>query len=163
MSRCLLVLACLLFAVGAHAAPTIPSEKAVDLVIVIKSERVMYLYRDHALLHQFDIGLGAHPVGDKVQAGDERTPEGAYVLNWRNPASKYYKSIHISYPDRQDRQEAARRGVDPGGMIMIHAQPDYALTKRTGDWTNGCIAVSNHAMDIIWQLVPMGTPIHILP
>lgn len=123
----------------------------------------MYLYRDGLPVHKFHIALGAHPVGDKVHAGDERTPEGAYILDWRNPGSVYYKSIHISYPDATDRRTAARRGVDPGGMIMIHGQPDYAFTKRTGDWTNGCIAVSNSAMDIIWRTVPDDTPIHIYP
>src|SRR5699024_4610661 len=101
--------------------------------------------------------------GDKRQEGDERTPEGAYILDWRNPDSLYDRSIHISYPNAQDRTRARAHGVDPGGNIMIHAQPVYDFDKRTGDWTNGCIAISDAAMDVLWRRVPMGTPIHIYP
>lgn len=135
----------------------------IDLVVVIKSKRLMYLYVDGLPVKSFHIGLGDQPIGDKRMRGDERTPVGAYTLDWRNPNSIYYKSIHISYPDAQDIARAKAQGVDPGGLIMIHGQPDYDFRKRTGDWTNGCIAVSNHAMDVLWRRVPMGTPIHIYP
>lgn len=155
------LLACLVLFSGAASA--IVERAAIDLVVIIKSERVMYLYADGLPIKSFDIGLGANPVGDKHREGDEKTPEGAYILDWRNPDSLYHRSIHISYPNAQDRARAQAHGVDPGGMIMIHGQPDYAFDKRMGDWTNGCIAVSNQAMDYMWQHVPMGTPIHILP
>lgn len=160
MPRRLIALACLLFAASAGAAP---AAEQVDLVVVIKSERSLYLYRDGMPVRSYKIGLGDEPIGDKFQSGDERTPEGTYKLDWRNPESKFYKSIHISYPDAEDRRMAERRGVDPGGQIMIHGQPDYDFEKRSGDWTDGCIAVSNEAMDVLWRLVPEDTPIHIYP
>lgn len=160
MPRRLIALACLLFAATAGAAPT---AEQVDLVVVIKSERSLYLYRDGMPVRSYKIGLGDEPIGDKFQSGDERTPEGTYKLDWRNPESKFYKSIHISYPNAEDRRMAERRGVDPGGQIMIHGQPDYDFRKRSGDWTDGCIAVSNEAMDVLWRLVPEDTPIHIYP
>ncbi|MGZ8427359.1 MAG: L,D-transpeptidase family protein, partial [Candidatus Binatia bacterium] len=92
-------------------------------------------------------------------------PEGSYVLDWRNPNSKFYRSIHVSYPDQADRQLAARLGVSPGGMIMIHGESNYLRFGGgpIGDWTEGCIAVSNGAMDEIWTLVDDGTPILINP
>lgn len=145
------------------AANATAESPAVDLIVVIKSERVMYLYADGLPIKSFDIGLGDSPAGDKREEGDEKTPEGAYVLDWRNPDSLYHRSIHISYPNAQDRARAQANGVDPGGMIMIHGQPNYAFEERVGDWTNGCIAISNRAIDYMWQHVPMGTPIHILP
>lgn len=162
---CRLLCVCLVAALFVLANPAVAQadKPPVDLVVVIKSERIMYLYVDGMPIEHFEIGLGDAPIGDKHQEGDERTPEGAYILNWRNPNSDYYLSIHISYPNAEDRGRARAHGVDPGGNIMIHGQPNYAYEKRTGDWTNGCIAVSNTAMNILWQRVPMGTPIHIYP
>lgn len=161
MSRALLALLGLMLAAGAAAADE--PANAVDLVVLFKSERTLYLYRDGLPVRSYPVGLGDNPVGPKQRSGDERTPEGAYLLDWRNPDSTFYKSIHVSYPDREDLREARRRGVDPGGEIMIHGQPNYAYEPRNGDWTDGCIAVSNDAMDELWAMVPEDTPIHIYP
>lgn len=104
-----------------------------------------------------------------MQEGDERTPEGDYFLDWRNPDSRFYRSIHISYPNARDIRFAHARGRNPGGMIMIHGQPENIRSAKfrerylSRDWTNGCIAVRNHEMDEIWRLVRDDTPIRILP
>ncbi len=75
--------------------------------------------------------------------------------------------MHISYPDAADRREARTRGVDPGGMIMIHGLPDKAQGDPDGyvgmDWTDGCIAVTNAEIEELLRLVKDGTPIEILP
>lgn len=136
---------------------------AVDLVVVMKADRVLYLYDDGDIVGQFPIALGKNPIGTKRQRGDNRTPEGLYRLDWRNPDSIFHRSIHVSYPDARDVARARQRGVDPGDLIMIHGEPDYDDRKRTGDWTNGCIAVSNEAIDEIWSRVSNGTRIHIYP
>ncbi len=98
-------------------------------------------------------------MGPKRQEGDGRTPEGRYAIDWRNAKSKYHLSLHISYPDAADVARAREAGVDPGGDIMIHGFPDGA--RREGDWTQGCIAVTDEEMDEIWGLVEEGTPIWI--
>jgi murein L,D-transpeptidase YafK len=138
-----------------------------DKVVVKKADRQLLLMRDGRLLLGFVIALGDEPVGHKQAEGDWRTPEGTYVIDWRNAESRFYKSLHISYPNAADRQRALEEWEDPGGMIMIHGVPDEAGAspdKYAGkDWTNGCIAVTNAAMDIIWSAVPDGTPIDILP
>src|SRR5699024_8020967 len=95
------LLACvMLFSGIATARAAYPT---IDLVVVIKSARVMYLYTNDALVKSFNIGLGDNPIGDKRESGDERTPEGFYTLDWRNPDSIYHRSIHISYPNVEDR------------------------------------------------------------
>lgn len=105
--------------------------------------------------------------GPKRQEGDERTPEGLYRIDWRNPNSVAHLSLHISYPDAEDRARAGAAGVAPGGSIMIHGLPNGwgflgALHRRL-DWTDGCIGVTNAEMREIWALVPDGTPIRIAP
>jgi murein L,D-transpeptidase YafK len=139
----------------------------VSEVVVSKQERRMYLMAGDEVIRNYRIGLGDNPSGHKLYEGDERTPEGEYTLDWRNPDSDFYKSIHISYPNDKDRELASAWGLNPGGSIMIHGLPNNAEGMEFAylglDWTNGCIAVSNAEMDEIWQLVSDGTPIRILP
>lgn len=136
-------------------------------VRVDKSEHRMQLRRDGQVIASYAISLGANPLGDKRREGDEKTPEGRYVLDWRNAGSRFFRSLHISYPNAADRARAAKAGVDPGGAIMIHGMPNgYAWAApllRYLDWTDGCIAVDNVAMREIWKAVPTGTPIVIQP
>src|SRR5258708_24800297 len=112
----------------------------VDLVVVRKRRREMLLLRGDSILRTYRVALGREAVGAKLCEGDGRTPEGRYAIDWRNPNSKYHLSLHISYPDGNDRARAAEAGVAPGGDIMIHGQrPGEAAA---GDWTQGCIAVT---------------------
>ena len=140
----------------------------VDYVLVKKRQRKLYLYSGDSVVKTYPIALGKEPKGQKIREGDSRTPEGLYTLDWRNPTSKFYRSIHVSYPNVTQRRSAKEAGVDPGGAIMIHGQPsDWAeriqLTFAHKDWTEGCIAVENQAMLEIWDLVRDGTPIKIDP
>lgn len=139
----------------------------IDRVIVSKSDRQLYLMQGRTVVRAYPVSLGKNPVGHKSHQGDQRTPEGRYSLDWRNPVSRYHLALHISYPSQQDRQRAARRGVNPGGSIMIHGLPKkYADGEKVLldlDWTDGCIAVSNQAIEEIWQMVADNTVIEILP
>jgi murein L,D-transpeptidase YafK len=139
-----------------------------DLIRVDKSERQLQLLQNGKTIATYSIALGRNPVGDKQKQGDMRTPEGRFKIDWRNSKSGYHLSLHISYPDKIDRVRADAAGVDPGGDIMIHGQPNgyglpASLLLQQVDWTYGCIAVSNSDMDEIWKAVPDGTPIEISP
>jgi len=154
---------------GGCASQSRPESPHVDRVLVKKGERKMQLIKDGAVHREYRIALGDSPNGHKLQEGDERTPIGDYVLDWRNPRSSFYKSIHVSYPNENDRMFARAMGIEPGGMIMIHGRPNWLTSPRLAkeydgrDWTDGCIAVTNPEMDEIWALVKDGTPIRILP
>jgi murein L,D-transpeptidase YafK len=150
-----------------YAGDGAASIRGVDKVLVIKSQHRLMLLKDGEVLKSYEIALGKEPVGPKSQRGDRKTPEGCYVLDRRNPFSRFHRAIHISYPNRGDVENARSLGVSPGGDVMIHGLPRG--TERMGelhtmiDWTNGCIAVTNEQMDEIWQLVADGTPIEIRP
>lgn len=138
-----------------------------DAVLVDKAQARLSLVRNGEPYRAYPVALGAHPQGHKQRQGDGRTPEGNYVLDYRMADSRFYKAIHLSYPNAQDQAQAATRGDDPGGVIMIHGQPNgFAwlgwLIQRS-DWTNGCIAVGTVAMEEIWRAVDDGTPIEIRP
>jgi murein L,D-transpeptidase YafK len=147
--------------------PMPPKPPTAERVVVYKGARKMHLMSDGYVFATFPIALGFNPRGHKQAEGDGRTPEGRYVLDWRNPNSRFHKSIHISYPNALDRRAARKAGRDPGGAIMIHGvPPDYEWMGRhhtVADWTDGCIAVTNAEMDRIWRAVPDGTPIVIHP
>lgn len=138
-----------------------------DKIVVEKANRKLYLLKNGEPFRTFDISLGVEPIGDKLEEGDRKTPEGLYWLDMRNPHSDYFLSIRISYPNAKDRREARLQGVDPGGQIMIHGQPNDPTYSRAyyrrADWTNGCIAVSNSDMIDIWLMTPERVPIEILP
>lgn len=138
-----------------------------DKVVVDKTSRKLHLMKSGVAFRTFKIALGIMPVGDKEREGDFKTPEGAYVLDARNPDSEFFLAIHVSYPDQRDRSEARKQGVDPGGAIMIHGQPNDPTRSeayyRTQDWTNGCIAVSNSDMIDIWLMTSENTAIEIRP
>lgn len=138
----------------------LPPAQQADAVRVSKGARRMELLRHGDVIATYRIALGDAPVGHKRRQGDERTPEGDYRITYRNARSRFHLSLRISYPDEGDRRDARARGVDPGGDIMIHGgTPPGSI----GDWTDGCIAVTNAEMEQLWRRVPVGTPIRIDP
>ena len=139
----------------------------VDKVLVNKSLHKMYLVKNDETLREYNISLGGNPFGHKEREGDQRTPEGQYILDYKKSDSAFYKAIHISYPNTQDKMIAKKKGVNPGGAIMIHGQRNGygwgSLITQFFDWTHGCIAVTNADIDEIWLAVNEGTPIEIFP
>lgn len=138
-----------------------------EKVLVVKSERKLYLQRRGRVIKAYPIKLGLNPYGHKQREGDFRTPEGKYELVARNPRSEFFLSIKISYPNREDAAVASEAGFPPGGLIMIHGQPNVPKKSpehyATRDWTDGCIALSNADMVDVWMRTTVGIPIEIRP
>ena len=135
-----------------------------DYVLVDKSERLLIAYRQGRPIKAYrGLQFGDAPVGHKRFEGDERTPEGIYTIDRRNPRSSFHLSLGISYPNAQDRAFAAQYGRSAGGEIFIHGQPTGRPGRMRGDWTDGCIALTNREIEELWQIVPNGTPIEIRP
>jgi murein L,D-transpeptidase YafK len=148
-----------------QSAPPMAPPAMVDLVMVDKSDRTLTVFAGPDVVARFGgLQFGAAPAGRKRFEGDERTPEGRYMIDYRNPQSAYHLSLHISYPNAADRAFAEARGRSPGGDIFIHGQPNaLPLGRMPGDWTDGCIALSNAEIAQLWRLIPDGTPIEITP
>ncbi len=162
------ILASLAAAGLTHAqSGSVPPLETADRILVEKSERKLYLLKAGRVLREFDIALGLAPRGHKQRSGDYKTPEGLYYIEARNTASDYFLSLKISYPNEQDRERARTLDVSPGGQIMIHGQPNNPGYDENwykyGDWTDGCIAVSNSDMIDIWLMTEVPTPIEIRP
>lgn len=142
------------------------TEKA-DQIVVYKAKRMLYLLKDGHIIRKYRVALGKNPVGHKLEMGDRRTPEGRYRIDWKNPESKFYRSLRISYPDKTDAGVAASLATHPGDLIMIHGMPNDRDAAAVGhplkDWTDGCIAVTNEEIMEIWKMVNVGTPISIWP
>lgn len=144
----------------ARAPEMAPAHEHATRVHVDKSDRVLTLFRNDTPIARYRVRLGANPRGHKQAKGDERTPEGAYVLDHKNAKSRFNLSIHVSYPNASDQAAARAAGRDPGGQIMVHGGNQWW---RPWNWTDGCIAVTNREIEEIWRLVPVGTPIQIDP
>lgn len=137
----------------------------IDLIVVEKKERKMYLYKDNKVQSTLPVSLGKNSEGGKEQKGDNKTPEGTFWIHRKLCSPKYYRSLCISYPREEDKKKATAKGVNPGGDITIHAQPiwnadgkgdKYTLSRN---WTQGCVAVTNDAMKQLWYAVREGVPI----
>lgn len=164
MRTCVVLVVLLLNSGAAFSA----NERATR-VHVDKSERLMTVYARDRVIASYRIGLGTRPQGHKTQEGDRRTPEGRYILDFKKHNSTYFRAIHISYPNAADRLYAKKRGVSPGGDIMIHGEANDLSVREAirrspyRDWTYGCISLSNADMQALWDQVSVPTPIEIVP
>ncbi|MGP9545867.1 L,D-transpeptidase family protein [Psychrobacter sp. AOP7-B1-25] len=144
----------------------IPPSIVIDRVFVDKSDRVLQLMSHGKVIRSYRIALGDSPAGHKQQEGDQRTPVGVYTLDYKNENSIAHRSIHISYPNTEDKARAKSLGVSPGGDIMIHGQMNgfghLGWLNQQRNWTDGCIAVTNDEMDTIMAAVTIGIPIDIV-
>lgn len=131
----------------------------VTRILVYKDSRKMYLMHHGTALKVVDVDLGFEPRGHKEREGDGRTPVGDYIIDRRNPQSSFHLSLGISYPNAADMARAQELGVEPGGDIFIHGQPNGLRTVLNRDWTAGCIAVTDEEMRQIYAMVRTGTPI----
>jgi len=152
---------------ASHGAGSASTFEMAEKVLVIKHERVLKLLRRGRVIAQYPIKLGLNPYGHKQREGDFRTPEGKYDIVARNPQSEFFLSLKISYPNREDMAVASENGHRPGGLIMIHGQPNEPKKSSqfyaTKDWTDGCIALSNADMVDVWLRTSTGIPIEIRP
>ncbi len=151
------------------SGPSLPAGRfaMADRILIEKGARRLYLLSRGQVIGEYPVKLGLSPKGHKQFEGDFRTPEGVYYLSRRNPRSEFFLSIEVSYPNEADRARAKQEGMRPGGLIMIHGQPNVprrpADYYARSDWTDGCIAVSNSDMVEIWQRTRIGIPIEIRP
>jgi len=141
-----------------------------DKIVVHKKKRKLSMYRQGKLLYTCRVSLGKNgDKGNKIQAGDYRTPEGTYRIVRKKCDPRLYKSLMISYPNESDKARARAHGVKPGGYITIHGQPKWNADGHADrftlahDWTEGCMAVPNKAIDTLWRSVKNGVKIDIHP
>jgi murein L,D-transpeptidase YafK len=149
-------------------------------VVVEKGARRLRLYAGGELVRVRRVALGFEPEGDKVRQGDGRTPEGDYKVCMKNPKSSFYLSLGLTYPNAEDAERGLRDGLITraqhrgitnaltagrcppwntalGGEIFIHG----GGTGR--DWTFGCVALENPEIKELFDTLPAGTPVRILP
>jgi tetratricopeptide (TPR) repeat protein len=140
---------------------------SVDRILIEKSARRLMLISQGEVLKTYKIALGGNPIGPKERKGDNKTPEGTYVIDARNRDSRFHLSLHISYPNERDKNRAKELGVSPGGDIMIHGTKNGSSwvgdAHAEVDWTKGCIAVTNEEIEEIAKLAPNGTIVEIRP
>jgi lipoprotein-anchoring transpeptidase ErfK/SrfK len=147
--------------------PPPPANSIVNRILVEKKARRLTLFRGNTPVKTYAIALGRQPEGHKQFEGDNKTPEGRYVIDARKVNSSFHRALHISYPSAKDVAFAAGQQKSPGGNIMIHGLPNgmgaLGPLHRLRDWTAGCIAVTNTEIEEIWRAVPDGTPVEIRP
>lgn len=147
------------------------TEHPIDEVRVYKSKHKMEMLFKGRVVKTYRVMMGRGGSAPKRKLGDNLVPEGQYILDYKNPESLFYKSIHVSYPNEEDQRRASELGVEPGGDIMIHGYPNKPkplfkfLEKmkliKLINWTAGCVAVDNNEMDEIFENIEVPIPITI--
>jgi len=144
-----------------------PSGSRADLLVVEKAKRLLTVYASGKAIRTYRIALGRSPLGAKEREGDNRTPEGEFIIDGRLGKSGYHRALHVSYPRAEDIARAKAGGYQPGGAIMIHGIKNgfgwLGSLHTRSDWTLGCIAVTNPEIEELWCIVPNGTRIQIKP
>jgi murein L,D-transpeptidase YafK len=168
MSTCGLFTACaLLFGLVASSGAAAESAIRADTILIVKHERKLYLMRDSSPLRSYRIALGLSPTGAKEREWDFRTPEGSYIIDFRQEHSHYFKALHISYPSPADLKRSSAQHLAAGRDIFIHGEPNQPTKPvsyyRTRDWTNGCIALSDEDLQEVWNLTAGQTRVEIVP
>lgn len=136
-------------------------------IIVDKYSRKCFVYLSGVKKHEFSAELGKNWVGDKRVKGDNATPEGMYKITrkFEGSKTKYYKALLLDYPNDEDKAKfraEIERGTLPrnakiGGLIEIHGDGGKGV-----DWTEGCVALENDEMEIVYRLTKVGTPVTIV-
>ena len=159
---------------GRYANQSLSPTVVIDRLVVHKSEQRMDAFYKDALLKQYRVQTG-YASGPKRWEGDERTPEGDYVIDTRYPSKRFGYFLHVSYPNRADReryQQLRRDGAVPSGAtvgsaIGIHGESDETAGQIAAslgmNWTAGCIAVSNEEIAELFRAVAPGARLTILP
>jgi murein L,D-transpeptidase YafK len=145
----------------------LPNNILIDKLVVFKSDRLLHAYSKGDLIKSYKISLGGKPIGHKVCENDNKTPEGIYFITDKNANSGYHKNLHISYPNKSDKLNARKLGLQPGGGIKIHGLKNnlgfLGRIHRWYDWTEGCIAITDNEIDELFNAVKIGAEINIKP
>lgn len=162
-----LFLSLLLGFVAQSPAQSVSATERADTILIVKHERKLYLLHDNSPLRSYRIALGLSPAGAKEREWDFRTPEGSYIIDFRQEHSRYFKALHISYPSPADRKRSAAQHLSAGRDIFIHGEPNQPSKPdsyyKTRDWTNGCIALSDEDLQDVWNLTAGRTRVEIVP
>jgi len=144
------------------------SKKNRDYSIIIdKFSRKCFVYHNGTKKYEFEAELGTNWVGDKKVTGDKATPEGMYKVTkkFEGNKTKYYKALLLDYPNDEDKEkfksEIARGSLPAsakiGDLIEIHGNGGKGI-----DWTEGCVALTDKEMDVIFKIAKVGTPVTIV-
>jgi murein L,D-transpeptidase YafK len=165
----LIVLLILIVITGYYFFPArhLDISKPIDKILVLKSKHKLQVFSNDKMLKEYTIAIGRKPIGAKHFEGDDKTPEGIYKIESKNPNSGYYKNLGISYPSEKDIKYAKQNGQKPGGLIKIHGLKDgmgfIGKFHHWFDWTRGCIAITNQELEELYNNVKIGTVIEIRP
>jgi murein L,D-transpeptidase YafK len=167
------VCACATTPKGAYADEGLPATAKIDRIVVSKEGHTMAVYAGETLLKTYRVAIGKGGEGPKRMEGDNRTPEGSYVVDGRHHSRQFHRFLHLSYPNKDDRkafQAARKAGEIPkdarlGGAIGIHGEKRGRewLPHKLADWTQGCIALDNDEIEELYERVEKGAVVEILP
>ena len=158
------------------------TENTEPRLLIEKAARTLHLYVGTCLEQSYPVALGRNSAADKAIEGDEATPLGEFYICSKNPRSKFFLSMCLSYPNAEDAERGLAAGLITaeehrdilaagrekrlppqhtrlGGEIYIHGQDPGRRFGAPKDWTRGCIALANSAMQHLYERIALGTEV----
>ena len=141
-------------------------------ILVKKAERVVEILFKDELLIKYPCVLGFDPVGDKMQEGDGKTPEGKFKIKAMYPHKSWSYFIWFDYPNQSSylkfKERKANNLISPtatiGGEVGFHGVPEKndEIIEKKIDWTLGCISLSTKNIKDLYQSIGLETTIEII-
>ncbi|HEX6124914.1 MAG TPA: L,D-transpeptidase [Pyrinomonadaceae bacterium] len=148
-------------------------------IVIRKRDRTLELFDSNTRVKSYAVVLGFAPEGDKEREGDGKTPQGEFYIFVKNPQSRFHLSLGISYPAAQDAEHGLAAGMisqeERDAIVFAIDNQQMPLQKTAlggeiyihgggtdGDWTRGCIAMSNEDIEELYNTVPVGTRVFII-
>ncbi|MCD4676978.1 MAG: hypothetical protein K8S18_13430, partial [Desulfobacula sp.] len=94
------------------------------LILAFKSESEIEIFAKKKVEHTYkklatySVCSKSGQLGPKRKQGDYQVPEGFYFIDRFNPASSFYLSVGINYPNLSDRKKSDATNL--GGDIFVH-------------------------------------------
>ena len=137
---------------------------------IYKSKYLLEVLQNNVKIYAFNVVFG-NPIGDKFKEGDRKTPIGTFKIKAKYPHKGWKYFLWIDYPTKESWTRFNTRKANGqlkkndriGGSIGIHGVPpncDYLIAERS-NWTLGCISLSRKNIEILYQLIPVGTEVQI--
>ena len=141
-------------------------------ILVEKSKYRLTVYSDKQPIKSYPVVFGTNPTGDKLKAGDSRTPEGIFKIKDVYPHESWSKFLWLDYPTKQSWRKHIKAkqdgtigwGESVGSEVGIHGIPANSdnLIKNRSNWTLGCVSLENKDVDELYRFVQKGTTVEII-
>lgn len=150
-------------------------------ILIRKRNRELLVLSDDIIVASYPVGLGRATIGIKLNAKDQKTPEGQYYVCHKEEDHHFHLFLKINYPSPDDakrgsvqqivkpsEEELIVKAWETGACPPVNTELGGPLGLHgfgaESSWTkDGSISLHNIHMEELFWNIPKGTPVAIIP